>query len=72
MSWKRVTGPDLQPGHAKRAKINEDRMNSPQFRNACEQADVSPTRRQASKWNHKQGKAYKKAHRIEMTGIIFD
>jgi hypothetical protein len=71
MSWKRVHGPNIQPGHDERAKKNEARMNDPAFKKACEKADVQPTRRQASKWNHRQGKAYKMAHKIEMTGIRF-
>jgi hypothetical protein len=73
MSWERIYNvPDVQPGHAERALKNEARMQDPTFRKACEDAGVEPTRRQASKWNHKQGKAYKKAHRIEMTGVRFD
>ena len=71
MSWERVHGPDVQPGHAERAIRNENRMKDDAFRKACEKAEIEPTRRQASKWNHRQGKAYKMAHKIEMTGIRF-
>ena len=33
--------------------------NHPDFLGACEKAGIKPTRRQASKWLRKTGKAYK-------------
>lgn len=70
MSWERIHGSDIQPGHAERSIKNENRMKDDAFRKACERAEIEPTRRQASKWNNKKGKAYKMSHRIPMTGIM--
>jgi len=32
-----------------------------EFRSACEAASIEPSKRQASKWRNKKGKAYKKS-----------
>lgn len=56
--WKRVTGPNLSPECIERGKKNDGVLNSPQFKEACEKAGIPATRRQASKFRRKMGKAY--------------
>lgn len=56
--WKRVTGPNLCPENAVRAQRNKSTLTSPIFLKACETVGIEPTKRQASKWNNKKGKAY--------------
>jgi len=56
--WDRVTGPDLDPGNKKRAERNSATMKNLMFLDACLRASIEPTKRQASKWNRKKGKAY--------------
>lgn len=61
--WTRVTGPNLCPEYAERAKKNDGVVNSPQFKEACEKAGIEPTRRQASKFRRKMGLAYQNRNR---------
>ena len=58
-TWERVHGPDLQPQHGERAKLNEAMMKNPVFISACEKAGIPATKRQASKFRRKFGIAYK-------------
>lgn len=56
--WERVTGPNLQPQHAERMEKNTTVLNSQAFKDACQAADIKPTRRQASKFRNGRGRAY--------------
>ena len=56
--WDRVTGPDLDEGKAKRTKLNLVILKSQVFIDACEKTGSRPTRKQASKYRRKKGKAY--------------
>lgn len=42
----------------RREAANSAVLNSKPFLEACQKTGVEPTRRQASKWNNKKGKAY--------------
>lgn len=68
--WTRVFGPDLYDTTG-RMDANTNRMTDKLFKRTCNDAGVEPTRRQASKWNNKKGKAYKWYHKIDMTGVVF-
>ena len=39
------------------------------FKQCCEDADIKPTLRQASKWNMGKGKAFKMKNNIFMNGV---
>ena len=41
-------------------------MESGSFKKACFNVDLPVTKRQASKWNHKKGMAFKKWNKISM------
>lgn len=69
-SWSRVTGPNLHPWNIERAEVNKTRKSDPAFVQACANAGVEITKRQASKWNNRKGVAYKVANHIEMSGFI--
>lgn len=56
--WIRVHGPDLRPEYAEEAKKNKQILQNDQFKQACEQAGITPTKRQASKFKQKRGLAY--------------
>lgn len=56
--WIRVHGPNLKPENELRQKKNASRLADKNFLAACEAAEVEPTKRQASKWNNRKGKAY--------------
>lgn len=56
---KHVTSPNNDPGSIERAKKNESIMSSQVFKDACEKVGIPATRRQASKFRNKRGKAYK-------------
>ena len=58
VKWERVTGPNLQPQHAERGEKNSTVLNSPSFKAACSRVGIEPTRRQASKFRNKRGKAF--------------
>jgi len=62
--WQRVCGPDADPFNKDRAKANQATKINPAFQAACSEAGVEPTKRQASKWNHKKGAAYKTKNHI--------
>ena len=59
--WLRIpTGaPDLDEGKADRAKGNKAILESDEFKNRCDAAGVTPTKRQASKFRRKKGSAFK-------------
>jgi hypothetical protein len=59
MTWIRVHGPDADPENKLRAKRNQDIMKSEKFRDACVRAGIPVTKRQASRWHHKRGLAYR-------------
>lgn len=52
---------NLEPVHDKNARLNRAAFESQQFRNACSEAGIEPTIRQASKYRRKTGLAW--AHR---------
>jgi len=56
--WERVTGNDLDPGNRKRYLENNGILRDKVFVEACKQAGIEPTRRQASKWKRKKGIAH--------------
>ncbi len=62
-SWVRVTGYDLQPGHAERAIKNESIRTSAPFKKACDAVNLKHTTRQASKWRRKTGLAWQEGRR---------
>ena len=62
--WDRVQGPDLDTGKKQRAERNKSIMADKIFLDACANAGIEPTKRQASKWNSKKGKAYKEKNII--------
>lgn len=59
VTWKRVSGPDLDEGRAEREKENQRILKNETFQKACEKAEVEPSKRQASKFKNKKGLAYK-------------
>ena len=69
--WVRVHGFDLCPKKAINAKHNLETKNSQHFKDACENAGVKVTHRQASKFSRKKGAAYNVAYGIEMTGFKY-
>ena len=56
--WHRVTGPNLHPENQEKHLRNKAVLGSEAFIKACEYVGIKPTKRQASKWNNKKGKAY--------------
>ncbi len=56
--WDRVTGTDLDAGKVERAKLNQGILKSQVFLDACEKTGARPTRKQASKYRRKKGKAF--------------
>ena len=68
--WDRVHGPNLQPYHKERYEAAKNRMKSDEFKSACANAGIEPTRRQARKWNMRKGAAYKHSNFIEMNGFM--
>jgi len=64
--WDRVTGPNTDVTNKDRAETNKKTKENKHFIDACSEAGVDPTTRQASKWNHKKGKAYKTKNNIRM------
>ena len=68
--WTRVTGANIQPQHEGRGEVNKTRFNAPDFKVACTNAGVEPSKRQASKWNNRKGAAYNVANKIEMNGFV--
>lgn len=57
--WTRVTGANIQPQHAERAKVNKTHFESGTLKQACDNAGIPITKRQASKWANSRGLAYK-------------
>lgn len=57
--WKRVITTRMDDGQYNRMEKNTNMMKDSHFQKACENFNVQPTRRQASKWNRKIGLAYK-------------
>ena len=57
--WDRVTGADLNPNKKALAERNKSTLTNPVFIKACEAVNIPPSKRQASKWNNKMGKARK-------------
>jgi len=64
--WDRVSGPDTDFTKKDRTEANKKTKENKHFIDACSDAGVDPTKRQASKWNHKKGKAYKIKNNIRM------
>ena len=56
---KFTTSPNNDPGSIERGKQNQSTMASQTFKDACEKVGIPVTRRQASKYRNKRGKAYK-------------
>lgn len=54
----RPKSPQACPENAVRAEANKSTMANQHFVKACENAGLPVTRRQASRWNMKKGKAY--------------
>jgi hypothetical protein len=50
--------PDLDPRNKQRAIDNQIVLKSRAFIEACEQAGIKPTKRQASRFKNKTGKAW--------------
>ena len=57
-SWPRVTGDNLHPQNALLAQANKSVLANPIFLKACTDFGVEPTKRQASKFRRRIGKAY--------------
>ncbi len=58
--WERIANkPDLDEGKAERTKANKSVLESKEFISMCEKAKIEPTKRQASKYRRKTGRAYK-------------
>lgn len=57
--WMRVQRTPETPKMKKRREMNTSRLTDETFLEACKKAGVDSTRRQASKWNNRKGKAYK-------------
>ena len=58
--WSRIHGSaPSNPGYAIRAELNLNTFKSSTFKLACKKAGIPLTRRQASKYTRKSGKAYK-------------
>jgi len=57
--WKRVVGTPRDEENIKRMEANKSTLSNEKFIKACEKAGITPTRRQASKYNNKKGAAYK-------------
>jgi len=62
--WQRVCSLDADPFNRDRAKANQATKINPVFIDACSKAGIDPTTRQASKWNHKKGAAFKTKNHI--------
>ncbi len=56
--WTRVSGTDIQPQHSARMLLNDSTLKNHKFISACRNAGIPGTRRQASKFRRKKGKAY--------------
>ena len=69
--WIRVNGPDLCKRKIINANHNLQTKNSQHFKDACNNAGVKPSLRQASKFGKKIGAAYNFAHGIEMSGFHY-
>jgi len=57
--WERVRSTPEPEGDKKRRLKNEAILNSEHFIEACKRACITPTKRQASKWNRNKGLARK-------------
>ena len=58
--WERIANrPDLDEDKAERTKANKSVLESKEFISMCEKANIKPTKRQASKYRRKTGRAYK-------------
>jgi len=55
---KEYKGADLQPQHKENCEKNTNTLNSKKFIAACGKVEITPTRRQASKFRRKTGLAY--------------
>ena len=60
-TWKRVTGPDLDPFNEKRRRANNRILKSETFLRLCSKLGIEATKRQASKFKNKKGLVYKYA-----------
>ena len=60
--WERVRATENIP-NKELAKANKATLENEIFLKSCEMAGVTPTKRQASKWNNKKGAAYKGRHK---------
>ena len=59
IQWERVRGTGTLPVELARQEANKSTLNSGKFIKACEKAGITPTKRQASKFNNQKGAAYK-------------
>lgn len=57
--WVRVHGANLDTNAKEKQEENKNVFNSDKFKNACEKAKTSVTKRQASKFKNKKGAAFK-------------
>jgi hypothetical protein len=57
--WTRVTGPDSDSDNKELRERNKNTMESEFFKELCSKAGVEVTKRQASRYNNKQGIVYK-------------
>ena len=62
--WTRVMGDDLDKNNEKRRLANQSILKDPIFIKACELVGIEPTKRQASKWRRKTGKAYIQGRKV--------
>lgn len=59
VKWNRVVGTGITTAEKEKQERNKSVLKSPDFEKACAAVDIKVTKRQASKWNNKKGKAYK-------------
>ena len=59
VQWERVRSTSKSPELVRRTEANKSTLNSGKFTKACEKAGVTPSRRQASKFNNEKGAAFK-------------
>lgn len=59
IQWERVRKTPMNPEQAARTEANKSTLNSGKFTKACEKAGITPSARQASKFNNGKGAAFK-------------
>jgi len=57
-SWERVKSTPPNPKELERRILNKNVFEDPKFKEACKNADIKPTLRQASKFVRRKGLAY--------------